>query len=87
MKAVEQNHQIKNVSDDEQNLRMKPARAQKNEYCFFEFAPVDSYLKKREQVLVSLQTNFLYWLCQQEVVVVEEEQDLQEQLVQEPVDV
>lgn len=87
MKAVEQNHQIKNVSDDEQNLRMKPARAQKNEYCFFEAAPVDSYLKKREQVLVSLQTNFLYWLCQQEVVVVVEEQDLQEQLVQEPVDV
>lgn len=64
-KAVEQNHQIKNENDDEQNLRMKPALAQKN-----------SYLKTREQDLVSLQTNFLYWLCQQLVVV--EEQDLQE---------
>lgn len=60
MKAAEQNHQIKNVNDDEQNLKMKPVRAQKNEYCSFQADPVDLHLKMKEQDLVSLETNFLY---------------------------
>ena len=85
MKAVAQNHQMKNQNDDK-NLRMKPAQAQKSEYCSFEAAPVDLYLKMKEKDLVNLKTNFLYWLCQQQKALAEE--DLQELLVlvQEPVE-